>query len=221
MYSILLIEDDVEINNSIARQLQREGYKVVQSYDGKQGIEAFKNQTFDLILLDMLLPKIAGEYILSEVRETSDIPIIVISALKDEMMQYKAYENNVDDYVVKPFSLNILNYKIKAIFRRLGKLHHSVLSQGLLEIRTEDYYVAYDGKEISLTTKEFEILQLLMMNPGRVYSRDEIIIILWGYDFYGDTRNVDVHIKNIRKKIVVNNIRTIKGVGYRIDKEVE
>lgn len=218
MYSILLIEDDVDIHASIVHLLRKEGFNVLQAYDGEAGLRIFETNSVDLILLDMMLPKIHGEQVLRAIRSLSDVPVIVISALTDELVQYNAFENRVDDYVVKPFSMNILNYKIKAILRRIGKVQGSVLNYEKLSVHVDAYYATYDGDEITLTTKEFEMLQLLLMNPGRVYSREEMLTLLWGYDYYGDMRNIDVHIKNLRKKIVVDCIRTIKGVGYRIDK---
>lgn len=219
MYTILLVEDDLQIQNAIANFLNRENFNVIKANTGTEGIQLFNDENIDLILLDMMLPEKSGEEVLREIRWTSDIPIIIISALNDELIQLDAFEQQVDDYVVKPFSMNILIYKIKALLRRTYKKINSNIYFKDLEIHVDNYYVSFKGEEISLTAKEFEMLQLLLTNKGKVFTREEILTILWGYDYFGDTRNIDVHIKNLRKKIPMDFITTIKGIGYRIDKE--
>lgn len=219
MNKILLIEDEYEIQQSIKSFLETEGYHVIATSTAEDGMMHFNSETFDLILLDMMLPKMQGETFLKYIRTQSEVPIIVISALSDELVQFDAFENRIDDYVVKPFSMNILNYKIKAVLRRINQEPKDVIKYGDLSLHIDNYFVTYKDKELDLTAKEFEILQLLITNQGRVYSREEILTLIWGYDYFGDARNIDVHIKNLRKKIEIDCIRTIKGVGYRIDKE--
>lgn len=217
MNSILIIEDERDINDRIKAALSKEHYQVYQAYNGISALDFFEGESIDLILLDMMLPDIKGEDILKNIRMSSKVPIIIISALNDEFIQYSAYENEIDDYVVKPFSMNLLLYKIKAVLRRCRKQNETIKYKGI-SLEVDNYIVSYKEEPIILTAKEFEILQLLLINKGKVYSREEILMLVWGYDYYGDIRNIDVHIKNIRKKIPLQFINTVKGIGYRVDK---
>lgn len=216
MSTILVVEDELEIQKYINYSLIDEGFNVMACDNGEEALELFNKYDFDIVLLDMTLPGIGGEEVLESIRLKSEVPIIIISALNDELIQVNAFESKVDDYVVKPFSMPILIHKIKAILRRVSTIHNNLVIDDLV-LEVDNYIVKYKDLELDFTSKEFEILQLLMINIGKVFSREELLTIVWGYDFYGDSRNIDVHIKNIRKKLPIEIIKTIKGVSYRIE----
>lgn len=217
-YQILLIEDEKVIAQAMTNFLTREGYGVTSVLSGEEGLEAFKNSEFHLILLDMMLPGINGEQVLKKIRQTSDIPILIISALDDELIQLDAFEQSVDDYVVKPFSMNILVHKIASLLRRVYGEQKEKIEYLQIKLVLNNYEVLFDNEIVELTAKEFEILQTMLLNPGKVYSREELLTLIWGYDYFGDSRNIDVHIKNIRKKIPIDFIKTIKGIGYKVER---
>ncbi|WP_159641472.1 response regulator transcription factor [Erysipelothrix anatis] len=220
METILVIEDEFEIRRSLVKNLEKEGFLVYATGYAEEGFDLLRKHPIDLILLDMMLPQMQGDVFLETLRQQNQtIPIIVISALSDEQIQYKAFDHDVDDYVVKPFSMNILTYKIKAVLRRIPKdtAHEDMISYAGLVLSIDNYEVRYHQTAIILTAKEFEILQLLMLNIGRVFTREEILTLVWGYDYFGDARNIDVHVKNLRKKLPIQCIATIKGVGYRLE----
>ncbi len=217
-YQILLIEDEKVIAQAMTNFLIREGYGVTSVLSGEEGLEAFKNSGFHLILLDMMLPGINGEQVLKKIRQTSDIPILIISALDDELIQLDAFEQSVDDYVVKPFSMNILVHKIASLLRRVYGEQKEKIEYLQIKLVLNNYEVFFDNEIVELTAKEFEILQTMLLNPGKVYSREELLTLIWGYDYFGDSRNIDVHIKNIRKKLPIDFIKTIKGIGYKVER---
>ena len=193
---ILLIEDTDEIRRGIQLSLQKEGYQVTAFDEAEAALNALETKTFALILLDLMLPKMSGETFLNELGENNPIPVIVISALNDEFTQINLYSKRIDDYVIKPFSTNIL---------------------ALLEIN--NYQVHRQGQSIELTSKEFELLQMMLLSQGKVFSREEFLDTIWGYDSFVDSRAIDVHIKNLRSKLGKDIIQTVKGIGYRIEKE--
>lgn len=217
-YQILLIEDEKVIAQAMTNFLIREGYGVTSVLSGEEGLEVFKNSEFHLILLDMMLPGINGEQVLKKIRQTSDIPILIISALDDELIQLDAFEQSVDDYVVKPFSMNILVHKIASLLRRVYGEQKEKIEYLQIKLVLNNYEVFFDNEIVELTAKEFEILQTMLLNPGKVYSREELLTLIWGYDYFGDSRNIDVHIKNIRKKLPIDFIKTIKGIGYKVER---
>ncbi|WP_159741464.1 response regulator transcription factor [Erysipelothrix aquatica] len=220
METILVIEDEFEIRRSLVKNLEKEGFLVYATGYAEEGFDLLDKYAIDLILLDMMLPQMQGDVFLETLRQQNQtIPILVISALSDEQIQYKAFDHDVDDYVVKPFSMNILTYKIKAVLRRIPKetARDDAINYDGLVLSIDNYEVRYQQTTIILTAKEFEILQLLMLNVGRVFTREEILTLVWGYDYFGDARNIDVHVKNLRKKLPIQCIATIKGVGYRLE----
>lgn len=219
MHTILIVEDEFEIRNAMKNFLVREGYKVLLAEDGEQAIEIFNRDEVHLILLDLMLPKVPGEKVLEHVRKSSDVPIIIISALDDELIQQDAFMQKVDDYVIKPFSIQILVYKIKAIMRRMYAKKQEYIEFENVRLTVNNYEVIYEEAEVKLTAKEFELLQVLMLNRGQVYSRSQLLTLVWGYDYYGDDRIIDVHIKNIRKKLYPDIIVTVTGVGYKTERE--
>jgi Response regulators consisting of a CheY-like receiver domain and a winged-helix DNA-binding domain len=216
-YKILLIEDEQQIRKAIHNFLRREAYEVYACATGEEGILLYEQQHPDLILLDMMLPGICGEDVLLHIRQKSDVPIIIISALDDELIQQDAYMQSVDDYVIKPFSIKILMYKIAALLRRVYAEEQDTLVLHGVKIICNNYEVYYQNQAISITPKEFEILQVLMQNKGRVHTRDQLLHLVWGYDYYGDSRTIDVHIRNLRKKLPLEFIKTVKGIGYKVE----
>lgn len=217
-YHILLVEDEKEIRQAMTNFLRRESYEVTAVETGEEAIEQFEKNDFHLILLDMMLPGIGGEEVLGWVRKKSDILILIISALNDELIQLDAFEQSVDDYVVKPFSMNILVHKIASLLRRVYEKQEKEIQYHDLKLLINNYEVYYQDELIELTAKEFEILQTMLLNRGKVYSREELLTVIWGYDYFGDSRNIDVHIKNIRKKLPLDCIKTIKGIGYKVER---
>lgn len=215
---ILLIEDDEVIHSSLKKFLLQEGYQVISAYDGEYALSLFEENEIHLILLDLIIPKLSGEMVLRQIRQTSKVPVMVISALNDEQTQQLAYMQEVDDYVTKPFSMKLLLYKIAAVIRRVYVTDEEILKWRDVTLYVGNYKVYYDGNEVFLTAKEFEILEILMRNIGRIYTREQLLSILWDYDFDGYSRTIDVHIKNIRKKICPEIITTVTRIGYRMEK---
>lgn len=218
MKNILLVEDDFSIRQSLKAGLEKEKYHVIEAKDGEEALILFEANDIHLVLLDIMLPKYRGEVVLKKIRLVSEVPVLIISALNDELIQIEAFRNRVDDYVVKPFSMNILSYKIKTLLRRVYGEESTKIVYKDLELIPENYDAFLAGKAIKLSAKDFEILQIMLSNQGRVYEREELITLVWGYEYYGDVRNIDVHIKNIRKKTWTELITTVKGVGYKVEK---
>lgn len=217
---ILLVEDTIKIHKSLTFSLEREGYEVVACETAEEALKAVEASEFDLILLDLMLPKMSGEEFLNQLTEKEKIPVIVISALDDEFTQINLYSKKIDDYITKPFSTNILTLKIDAVLRRVEQKTNDILvSYQDIVIEVNNYVTYRKGIKVELTTKEFEILQTMLLNQGKVFSREEFLDSLWGYDVFIDSRTVDVHIKNLRQKLGKELITTVKGIGYRIEKE--
>lgn len=215
--SILIIEDEPSIQNIIKAFLMEAGYLVYTANDGVTGINAFLEFHPDLVLLDLMLPKIDGFAVCEILRKESNTPIIMLTALDDESSQLKGFELFTDDYITKPFSMPLVMKRIEAVLRRYEKTESesNVLVNNGICLNKVTYEVFADGKPITLTAREFEILKLFMENPGRVYTRDHLVNLIWNYDFTGDDRIINTHIKNIRKKLGVPCIETIRGVGYK------
>lgn len=219
---ILVIEDDRDIEELLQFFLEDNGYQVAIARDGLEGITMFREGGFSLILLDIMLPKIDGYAVCELVRKESDIPIIMVTALSDEEVQMKGLDLLADDYITKPFSMPVLLRKIGAVLRRSqrnqkGEANRMLLYQQL-RLDLDNYQVFVAGEETSLTKREFEILKMLLENQGKVMTREILLEQLWQYEFYGNDRVVDNHIKNLRRKLGGSYIETVKGVGYRIAK---
>ena len=221
MKKILIIEDEKDIQNIIKAFLENAGYKVETADDGVEGINILQNHNFDLILLDIMIPKIDGYTVCEMIRKDNNIPIIILTALTDEESQLKGFDKLADDYITKPFSMPIVLKHIEAILRRIDNHteNNKVLKYKNITLDTENYEVFVDNKKIPLTYREYEILKLFLENQGKVFTRDNILNSIWSYDYYGDDKIVNTHIKNIRKKLGYDYIETIRGVGYRIAKE--
>lgn len=220
---ILVVEDDLSIQALLHDFIQEAGYDVTLAGDGVEAIVAFSKKTFDLILLDIMLPKVDGYGVCEIIRQKSDVPIIMLTALDSEQEQIKGLDLQIDDYITKPFSMPILIRKIAAVLRRTSKLIEASATIEYKNLTLDlDGYKAYIGKEsvVDLTPREFEILRELLLHKGKILTRKNLLQILWKYEFFGDERIIDTHIKNLRKKLgTADYIETIRGVGYRIDKE--
>lgn len=222
MNKILVVEDDLDIQELLQNFLQESGYDITVANDGLEAINIFSDDDFDLILLDILLPKIDGFSVCEFIRKKSQIPIIILTALNGEKEQIKGLDLQVDDYITKPFSIPVLVRKIAAVLRRASKTsdqEHKTISYDNLILDFDDYTASVNGISYELTQREFEVLRELLLNQGRILTRQNLLNKLWKYDFYGDERVIDTHIKNLRKKLNITFIQTIRGVGYKIDKE--
>ncbi|MCT8139305.1 response regulator transcription factor [Anaerobacillus sp. CMMVII] len=222
-YRILVVEDDVYIQELIKEFLQAQNYQVDVVDDG---IKAWKlinhaEKNYDLVLLDIMLPNLDGFSLCKMIRQKSSVPVIILTALNEEKDQLKAFELEADDFLSKPFSFNVLVRRVEAVLRRVNSnsVHQNLLAFKRLKLELGSYKAYVDNQLIELTVKEFEILQMFLENIGIVLTRDVILEKVWGYDFFGDNRIVDAHIKNIRKKIGLPYIKTIKGLGYSLERE--
>lgn len=219
--NILIIEDEKAIQNILKAFLENAGYKVALVDDGIDGVAKFHQDNFDLVLLDIMMPKLDGYTVCEMIRKESNVPIILLTALDDEKSQMKGFELLADDYITKPFSVPLVLKRIEAVLRRSidNTSRSKVITYRDIQLDTESYKIFVSGNEIDLTAREYEILKLFMENKGRVFTRQQIMDIIWNYDYYGDDKIINTHIKNIRKKLGADCIETVRGVGYRIDKE--
>lgn len=219
MKKILVAEDEPEIQEVLSAYLRHEGYQVAAAADGAEALERFRSARYDLVLLDIMLPKIDGFGVCERIRRESAVPVIMLTALDGEAEQLKGFDLQIDDYVTKPFSMPVLLRKISAVLRRSGGLASEILScrNVLLDIDARTCLV--DREAVELTQREFDLLAELMRAPGRVFTREILLNRIWGYDFLGDERIVDSHIKNLRKKLNGGCIETVRGVGYRAAKK--
>ena len=225
--NVLICDDDPVVHESLKIYLKNEGFNCLSAYDGEDALKKIKSFMPTLIVLDIMMPKLNGLEVCKEVRKTSTIPIIMLTAKGEEIDRILGLELGADDYIVKPFSPREVVARIKAVRRRIienvaeGK--SSTLLFDHLEISLKQYQVKYDGKVIVSTPKEVEILYLLASNPGQVFSRDQILNRVWGYDYYGDTRTIDTHIKRIRSKLPQEGmnwgLQTVYGIGYKFEVE--
>ena len=220
--TILIIEDEKAIQNIIKAFLEDAGYTTVLADDGLEGIEQFHKCSPDLVLLDLMLPKIDGFAVCELIRKESSIPVIMLTARDDNDSQIKGFDALADDYITKPFTMPLVMRRIEAVLRRTeqgNQTENTVIHYKNISLDIDSFTVLVNGENISLTTREFEILKLLLENQGRVFTRDNLLNTIWGYDYFGDAKIVNTHIKNIRRKLGVDYIDTIRGVGYKIEKE--
>ncbi len=222
MSKILIVEDDLSIQALLHDFIEEAGHSVVLASDGVEALAKYSAQEFDLILLDLMLPKIDGYSVCEVIRRKSDVPIVMLTALDGEENQIKGLDLQADDYITKPFSMPVLLRKIAAVLRRSSKQKDSpqTISYKALTLDLDGYKVYAGGEKIDLTPREFEILRELLTHQGRILTRKNFLQTLWKYEFFGEERIIDTHIKNLRKKLgTADYIETIRGVGYRIDKE--
>lgn len=216
--TILVVDDEPNILTLVQFPLEREGYHVLTALNGMEALELFRTQTPDLVVLDLMLPSLSGLEVLRQLRQESNVPVMMLTARKEEVDRIVGLEMGADDYVVKPFSVRELVARIKAILRRnTPSASSDVLSMHGLTVEVPQHLVSYRGEPRHITRKEFEILTLLLSNPGRVFTRQQLLTEVWGYEIADDTRTVNVHIKNLREKLkeAGDLIETVRGVGYR------
>ena len=221
MKKILVVEDEPEIRTLLDNFLTHEGFEVSLAGDGVEALSLFGRAHFDLVLLDIMIPKIDGFGVCEVIKKQSDVPVMFLSALNDDKSQIKGYDLMADDYVTKPFSMPILIRKINALLRRndtTGARKDPLLVCGDILINTDTMEVTVAGTPVELTSREFDLLCTFAKNPGRVYSREMLLDLLWDYDSLVDERIVDCHIKNLRHKMGGEYIETVRGKGYRIDR---
>ncbi len=220
--TILIIEDEIRIRFLLKDYLLSEGFSVIEACDGEEGLMAFKNNNVDLILLDIMMPKIDGLTVLENIRTVSDIPIILLTAKSQEEDKLYGYDIGADDYITKPFSPKILVAKVKALLKRTADLNEdqsSTKNYNGLTINKLAHEVKVDNVQLSLSPKEYELLVYLCDNIGIALTRDTILDNVWGIDYYGDLRTVDTNIKRLREKLgeKANYIVTVRGSGYKFD----
>ena len=222
MKYILIVEDEPDIQELLCAYLQDAGYGTAAAGDGVAALELFQSRPFDLVLLDLMLPKIDGFGVCELIRRQSQVPILMLTALDGEGEQLRGFRLNIDDYVTKPFSMPVLLEKIRVILRRSGgTVEDGPLRYRDLSLDLDAREVRLEGRTLELTAREFELLHTFLSAPGRVFTREMLLSKLWGYDFFGDERVVDSHIKNLRRKLERDYIETVRGVGYRAAKEAE
>ncbi len=220
---VLIVDDEPNILELLEYNLKKEGYDIIRADTGEKAVEILKSVKPDIVLLDQMLPGIDGLGVLKKIRSNallSDMPVILVTAKSEEIDKIIGLELGADDYVTKPFSVRELVARIKANLRRTGSAELAVppvLSHEGLKVDTSNYKAYIDGTELILTLKEFELLCMLLANRPQVLTRDAILNKVWGFDFFGETRTVDVHITNLRKKVgkYGDSIETVRGVGYR------
>lgn len=221
---VLVVDDEKLIVKGIRFSLEQDGMEVTCAYDGEEALNYAKEQQFDIILLDVMLPKLTGFEVCQQIREFSDVPIIMLTAKGDDMDKILGLDYGADDYITKPFNILEVKARIKAIIRRTAKnepkaAKNNSIVAGDMTIERTNRRVYIQEKEINLTAKEFDVLELLATNPNQVYSREKLLTLVWGADYPGDVRTVDVHIRRLREKIEVNSsepqyVHTKWGVGY-------
>lgn len=221
---VLVVDDEKLIVKGIRFSLEQDGMEVDAAYDGEEALKLIRENHYDMILLDVMLPKYDGFEVCQRVREFSDVLVIMLTAKGDDMNKILGLEYGADDYIIKPFNILEVKARIKAIMRRVGKRdadgeNPKVLVKGDMKIDCESRRVTIGEKEVNLTAKEFDLLELLAMNPNKVYSRENLLNIVWGYEYSGDARTVDVHIRRLREKVEANPsdpkyVYTKWGVGY-------
>ena len=221
---VLVVDDEKLIVKGIRFSLEQDGMEVTCAYDGEEALRLAREQKFDMILLDIMLPKLSGTEVCQQIREFSNVPIVMLTAKSEDMDKIMGLEYGADDYITKPFNILEVKARIRAIMRRTSARAETDRQPGLIEsgdmrMDCDSRRVTISGREVNLTTKEFDLLELLIKNPNKVYSRENLLKIVWGADYPGDVRTVDVHIRRLREKIESNPsepryVHTKWGVGY-------
>ena len=223
MAKILVVDDERVLVKGIKFNLENEGYQVEVGFDGEEAVEKAREGSFDLILLDLMMPKIDGLQACMRIREFSTVPIIMLTAKGEDTDKVIGFEYGADDYITKPFNLLELKARVRALLRRSGAAEHmrsdGVLAAGHIRLDPSGRAAWRDGVPVELTAKEFDLMELLLRNPGRVYSRENLLNVVWGYEYIGEFRTVDVHIRRLREKLEPDpanpeHILTKWGVGY-------
>lgn len=223
---VLIVEDDLSVSEMIKDYLEKEGYKVVTAFEGEEGMQRFQNDSFDLIILDIMMPKLDGIEVMKQIRRDSSVPILIVSAKDTDVEKVLGLELGADDYIAKPFSMIELSARVKAALRRATnysemKKEEHVIKYKDLTIDINNFFVEKHGKEIKLTAKEFDILKLFLKHPNNVFTKAQIYSTVWHNDYFGDENVINVHIRRLREKIEdnpaePNYILTIWGIGYKL-----
>lgn len=223
---VLVVDDEKLIVKGLRFSLEQDDMEVTCAYDGEEAVELVRNNKYDIILLDIMLPKLTGLEVCQQIREFSDVPVIMLTAKGDDMDKILGLEYGADDYITKPFNILEVKARLKAIIRRTGgkskepsEKQARIIETGDLRLDCDGRRLHVNGREINLTAKEFDVLELLVLNPNKVYGRESLLKLVWGEDYPGDVRTVDVHIRRLREKIEPNPsepkyVHTKWGVGY-------
>jgi two-component system alkaline phosphatase synthesis response regulator PhoP len=224
--TIAIIEDEANIVELVKYNLDREGYRTISAGNGKKGLDLIKQEIPDLVILDLMMPELDGISVCKQLRadpQTKNIPVIILTAKSEEADRVLGLEMGADDYVTKPFSPRELVARVRAVLRRSGNVGEEeveIIEIGDIKMDLRQHLVRVRGQEAELTPKEFDFLKLLLLNPGRAFTREFLLEHLWGYEYFGDTRTVDVHVRRLRQKIEIDPadpvfLETVRGVGYR------
>ena len=217
MKKILIVDDEEQIRNILRMYLVREGYEISEAEDGEKGLKLFYEKPFDLVILDVMLPKKDGWSILREIKKYTETPVIMLTARDDSEDEVFSFEMGADDYITKPFNNKVLLARVKSLLRKSNNSVESIIEIGDLVINDTSHSVTDSKGEIELAPKEYDLLVYLVKNNKIALSREKLLNEVWGYDFLGDDRTIDTHIKNLRKKIGKGAIKTIRGIGYKLD----
>lgn len=218
--NILIVEDEKEIREGVSEYLAEVGYSVISAEDGMQAIELFNNNKIDLVILDIMLPRANGFVVLNKIRQESNVPVIMLTAMSDDYTQIMSFDEEADDYITKPFSIIVLHKRIEALLRRGVKVsENKKWCYGDIEIDFEGYSARKNGENIDLKPKEIKLIELLLKYEGKVLTRAQILDNLWRIEEAPNDRVIDVYIKNIRKKLLLDCIVTVKGIGYKFEEQ--
>ena len=218
MATILIVEDDIDTNEAVCEYLQEAGHNTIPAFDGDEAITLFSENKIDLVVLDIMLPTITGLAVLSSIRKTSQVPVLMLTAMEDEQTQVASFDGQADDYMTKPFSMVILGKRIAALLRRSNLAEKvDIWTCGDLTVNFSAYSAHDAGGELEVTAKELDLLKLLVEHQGLVLSRTQILDGVWGDNSYVLDRLVDTYIKNLRKKLHLDCIKTVKGIGYKLE----
>lgn len=225
MTKILVVEDEAGMREPLVYLLRSEGYEVIEAEDGEEAVALFQKEGADLVLLDLMIPKLNGKDVCKAIRSTSDVPVIMLTAKDTEIDKVIGFEIGADDYVTKPYSKNELLARMKAVLRRNGgprEAENGILEAGPIRMDIERHTVFFNGEKVVMPLKEFELLELLLENRNRVLTRGQIIDRVWGANYFGDTKTLDVHVKRLRSKIEDDPARpvhllTVRGLGYKYE----
>lgn len=217
MKKILIVENEMEIRNILKLYLLKEGYDVTEAEDGEVAIKLFYEKPFDLVILDIMLPKKDGWSVLREIKKYSSVPVMILSARDDDEDELFGFEIGTDEYITKPFNNKILLARIKTLIKNTSNNTDHIIELGKITINDTSHTVTVEGKEVILAPKEYELLIYLIKNHKIALSRDKMLTEVWGYDFPGSDRTIDTHIKNLRKKLGDECIKTVRGIGYKFE----
>ena len=217
--NILIVEDEKEIREGVSEYLSEVGYNIISAEDGLQAIELFENNKIDLVILDIMLPKANGFVVLNKIRQESNVPVVMLTAMSDDYTQIMSFDEEADDYITKPFSIIVLHKIIESLIRRGTKVAENKKKwcHGDIEINFEGYSARKNGENIDLKPKEIKLIELLLKYKGKVLTRAQILDNLWSIEEAPNDRVIDVYIKNIRKKLLLDCIVTVKGIGYKFE----